>query len=162
MKRLLATALLLCLCSCDRLTKQKLPEDAASPFRVPTASELFDLQSKCSAMGEKLMQDNLIGSDETQSQVSHYNPKDNRCYVKLSVSTANLSAPREKYVEDDYLIDGQSKEQLAYLLVKGEKKTGMALDSSLQTLMQDKKQSFTDADAVSDLMDSFVATDRKP
>jgi hypothetical protein len=38
----------------------------------------------------------------------------------------------------------------------------MVFDSSLQKLMQEKKQSDTDAEAISDLIDSFVATDRRP
>jgi hypothetical protein len=80
MKRLTVIALLL-LCSCDRLSKQKRPEATASPYCVPSATELFDLQSKCTAMGEKVLQENLVGTALTKEQVSHYNPKDNRCYV---------------------------------------------------------------------------------
>jgi hypothetical protein len=44
---------------------------------------------------------------------------------------------------------------------KGEKKNGMVLDSSLLKLMQEKKQSNTDADAIGELIDGFVATDRR-
>ena len=131
-------------------------------FREATATELFVLQSKCTAMGEKVMAENFIGDALTQEQVSHYNPKDNRCYVKLTVSTANLTTPRENYIEDVYLKDGQSKELLADVFYKGEKKSGSVFDSSLQKLMQEKKQSDTDADAISDLIDSFVAADRRP
>jgi hypothetical protein len=160
MKRLTVTALLLLLCSCDRLSKQKQPE-AASSYRAPSATELFDLQSKCTAMGEKVLEGNFIGNALTQEQVSHYNPKDNRCYVKLSVSTADLTTPRENYIEDDYLYDGQSKEILADTFVKGDKKSGMVFDSSLRKLLQEKKQSDTDFDAISDLIDSFVATERR-
>jgi hypothetical protein len=162
MKRLTVTALLLLLCSCDRLSKSKQPEPAASLFRAPTATELFDLQSKCSAMGEKILQDNIIGNALTQEQISHYNPKDNRCYVKLSVSTADLTKPREDTREDDYLEDGQTNEMLANWTRRGETKSGMVFDSNLQKLMQEKKQSDTDAEAISDLIDSFVATDRRP
>lgn len=158
MKGLTVIALLL-LCSCGP-SKQKQPEEA-SPYRAPSATELFDLQSKCTAMGVKILEENSIGNALTQEQVSHYNPKDNRCYVKLSVSTADLTTPRENYVEDDYLEDGQSGEILADTFVKGQKKSGMVFDSSLQKLMQEKKQSDTDADAISDLIDSFVATERR-
>lgn len=160
MKRLTATALLLLLCSCGP-SKEKHPEEPAL-FRTPSATELFDLQSKCSAMGEKVLEGNIIGNALTQEQVSHYNPKDNRCYVKLTVSTADLTKPRENYIEDVYLNDGQSTELLADVFYKGEKKSGMVNDSSLLKLMQEKKQSNTDADAISDLIDSFVSTDRRP
>jgi hypothetical protein len=54
------------------------------------------------------------------------------------------------------------EEMLADMFVKGEKKSGMVFDSSLQKIMLEKKQSDTDADAISSLMDSFVTTDRKP
>ena len=161
MNRLTITASLLLLCSCDRLPKPNQPE-AGSTFRAPSATELFDLQSKCSAMGEKVLQNNFIGNALTQEQVSHYNPKDNRCYVKLSVHTADLTTPRDKYIEDNYLEDGQSGEILADTFVKAEKKSGMVFDSSLRKLMQEKKQADTDTDAISDLIDSFVATDRRP
>jgi hypothetical protein len=113
-------------------------------------------------MGEKLMEGNTIGNALTQDQVSHYNPKDNRCYVKLTVSTADLRTPRDKYRTDDYLYDGQTHEMLANVTHNGDSKTAMVFDSSLQKLMRDNKQSNTDFEAISDLVDSFVATDRKP
>ncbi len=159
MKRLTIAALLL-LSSCD-MTKKKQPE-IASPFRTPSATELFDLQSKCTAMGQKVLQSNVIGAALTQEQVSHYNPKDNRCYVRLTVSTADLTAPRDKYIQDTYLEDGQSGEILADTFVKGETKSGIVFDASLQKIMQEKKQSSTDFYAIRDLIDSFVATDRRP
>jgi len=65
--------LLLVLCSCDRLSKkndagQKQPEEAPS-FRALSATELFDLQSRCTLMGEKIMQESHIGTAMTQQQV---------------------------------------------------------------------------------------------
>lgn len=161
MKRLTITTLLLSLCACDTASKPKQPE-AAPSYRVPSATELFDLQSKCTAMGEKVLEGNFIGNALTQDQVSHYNPKDNRCYVRLTVSTADLTTPRENYMEDVYLEDGQSGELLAHIFVKGEKMGGMIHDSDLLKIMQEKKQSNTDFYAISDLIDSFVASERKP
>ena len=156
---LVTTVLLLSLCSCNMTPK---PKPEAASFRTPSATELFDLQSKCTAMGKKIMEDNIIGNALTQEQVSHYNPKDNRCYVKLTVSTADLTTPRDKYRQDDYLEDGQTNEMLASVTHNGDSKSAMVFDSSLQKLMHDKNQSSTDFDAVSDLMDSFVTTERKP
>jgi hypothetical protein len=163
MKRLTVIALTLFVCSCDKAPQQKQPETVPtpSPFRAPTATELFELQSKCTVLGEKIMRENVIGSALTQQQTSHYNPKDNRCYVKLDVSTADLTTPSEKYIEDEYLYDGQSNEMLAALTYQGEKKSGIVYDSSLEKLMQEKKQSTENFDAVRDLIDSFVATDRR-
>jgi hypothetical protein len=149
-------------CSCDRLSKPTQPVEPPPLFRTPSATELFDLQSKCTAMGEKVMEGNVIGNALTQEQVSHYNPKDNRCYVKLDVHTANLTTPREDYMDSDYLYDGQSREMLAYISTRGDKRVGRIWDSGLLKLMQEKKQSDTDVDAISDLIDSFAATDRRP
>jgi hypothetical protein len=166
MKRLIVTALLLSLCSC-RPSKHDQPEqrqqpEATSPLRAPSATELFDLQSKCTVLGEKILRDNIIGDALTQEQVSHYNPKDNRCYVRLDVHTADLTTSRENYTEDEYLEDGQTDEMLAYVTQKGEKRSGMVFDSSLLGLLKEKQQSDTDPDAINDLIDSFVSTDRRP
>lgn len=58
-------------------------------------------------MGQRILDRNIIGKALTQEQVSHYNLKDNRCYVKLTVSTADLGTPGDKYEQHDYLYDGQ-------------------------------------------------------
>lgn len=161
MKRLIVTtALLLSLCSCNTTPKPK--PDEASTFRAPSATELFDLQSKCSLLGAKILEGNFIGKALTQEQVSHYNPKDNRCYVKLTVSSADLMTPPDKYTDDNFLYDGQSKEMLAYATGTGQKKASMVFDVSMKKILQEKKESDSDFYAVNELIDSFVATERKP
>jgi hypothetical protein len=57
------------------------------------------------------MEDNAIGSALTQSQVSNYDEKANRCYVELTVQSADLAAKRP--VMERFLFDGQTKELLA-------------------------------------------------
>jgi hypothetical protein len=59
------------------------------------------------------MDDNVIGRALTQSQVSHYGPKSNRCYVQLDVMTADLIAPPEKSYRSTFPYDGQTGEILA-------------------------------------------------
>jgi hypothetical protein len=113
-------------------------------------------------MGERIMNENIVGSALTQDEASHYNPKDNRCYVKLTVSTADLRTPQDSVINNDYLYDGQSKEMLAYVTRKGSDKSGMVFDDSLLNLMQEKKQSNTDPNDISDVIDSFVTTERRP
>lgn len=68
------------------------------------------------------MRENIIGPALTQEQVTHYNPKDNRCYVRLYVHTADLTTPRDHFESDGYLYDGQSNEMLAYVMQHGRKK----------------------------------------
>ena len=59
------------------------------------------------------MEDNIIGTALMQQQISRYNPITNRCYIKLEVSTADLGTPQERFVRNQYLFDGQTKEMLA-------------------------------------------------
>lgn len=71
-------------------------------FRPPTAAEVFNLRSKCAELGQKILDGNLTGPALTQSQVSHYDPETNRCYVRLDVDTADLTVPPEKAYRDSY------------------------------------------------------------
>ena len=91
-----------------------VPKDAVGEtiYKAPTATEVFNLRSKCAELGEKILDGNIIGSALAQEHVSHYDPKTNRCYVELDVHMADLS----KW--DDYrsrnLYDGQTGEILAW------------------------------------------------
>jgi hypothetical protein len=80
-------------------------------FRSPTATEVFNLRSKCAEFGEKIMKDTVTSEELTKNQVSHYDPKTNRCYVQLTVWKANL-AKAEEYFQQ-YLYDGQTGQLLA-------------------------------------------------
>ena len=89
--------------------------------RLPTASEVFHLRTACSEFGVKIMNENFIGRALTQDQVSHYDPKTNRCYVQLTVQSADMSG---KFFAS-YLYDGQTKEMLAFIQKKEGEKTFM-------------------------------------
>ncbi len=65
----------------------------------------------------------MIGSALTQSVVSNYNEKTDRCYVDLTVQTANLRQPNQ--IMDQYLFDGQTKELLATTKDDNGVKSGM-------------------------------------
>jgi hypothetical protein len=42
------------------------------------------------ALGDKVLEGNIIvGTGLSQSQVSHYNERTNRCYVELTIQTAD-------------------------------------------------------------------------
>ena len=103
--------------------------------QLPTASEVFHLRSECAEFGVKIFDKSLIGSALTQSQVSHYNPKTNRCYVELTIQTADYT--KRPGIISGYLYDGQTGELLAYTKIEKErgltegpsekdKKTGIA------------------------------------
>jgi hypothetical protein len=123
-------------------------------FQLPTATEVFNLRSKCTALGEKIMEENLIGSALTQSQVSHYNPQTNRCYVELTVQTADLQ--KANYYSRS-LFDGQTKEMLAFARVEKGIESGIVYDR------QNKPAPLTNEGWVeaSNYMDQMMADDRR-
>lgn len=102
------------------------PPKAPATWQLPTATEAFHLQSECVRLGEKILDGNLIGSALTQSQVSHYSPRTNRCYVNLTVSTADLKSP-DLYMSNN-LYDGQTGELLAFTKIEHGKRTGISFE----------------------------------
>ena len=74
------------------------------------------------------MNENVIGSALAQEQVSHYNPKTNRCYVRLNVHMADLSKFDENY--SIHLFDGQTGEMLGFAQSKKGVKSGLMFDYS--------------------------------
>jgi hypothetical protein len=95
---------------------------AAQQQRTPTATEVFNLRSRCAALGERILEGNTIGSALTQSQVTHYEPRTNRCYVELTIQTADASKPIDQHYHHRVLYDGQTKEMLAWALIERGKK----------------------------------------
>lgn len=83
----------------------------APAFRSPTATEVFNLRSKCAELGDKILKNTVAGSELTKNQVSRYDPKTNRCYVQLTVWNANLPKGDEYFHQ--YLYDGQTGQVLA-------------------------------------------------
>jgi hypothetical protein len=97
------------------------PSAPVSP--LPTATEVFVLRSKCSELGDKIKDANLIGPALTQSVVSHYEPRTNRCYVQLTTQTANITAGLT-YLNQG-LYDGQTNQLLAFVSMEHDVRKGM-------------------------------------
>jgi hypothetical protein len=141
---LILSVLILC-SGCQRSPTPK-PVGTDSPaFQKPTATEVFNLRSKCAELGEKLNGEydltgiGLATADDLpypfqQEHFSHYDPTTNRCYVELRaspnlgvltmLSTRNAKALKIRgdflaRYEVDYLerrlYDGQTGEELASL-----------------------------------------------
>lgn len=126
MRIVLLSATLVFLSSCDSSTsnpKANQPSTAAV-HQLPTASEVFYLRSECAKLGEKILDNNFIGRALTQSQVSRYNPKINRCYVELTVQSADMTKQAE--IMSRYLFDGQTREMLDYAKIEKGKQSGMS------------------------------------
>jgi hypothetical protein len=94
--------------------------------RLPTATEVFHLRSECAALGRKILDNNVVGSALSQSQISHYDPKSNRCYVELTVQTADLTKPQDVFRR--YLFDGQTDDMLAVTRIEKGERSGMVFD----------------------------------
>jgi len=110
------------------LTRQSIGE---STFLPPTATEIFHLRSQCAALGKKIFDSSVAGPALYKSQMSRYTPQTNRCYVELTVQTADTTTPL-RYLSR-YLYDGQTGEMLAAAQIKEGKKWGMVYDQSYQT-----------------------------
>jgi hypothetical protein len=130
--------------------------------RLPSAEEVFHLRSECAQLAEKKLESNVVGPALTQSQLSHYNPQTNRCYVKVTVQTANLS-DRNIYASD-YLYDGQTGELLASHTFRGTtcpiepncKTTGIVFDEHHQM-----KRGTSTAQDAEDYIDSMMDDPRE-
>ncbi len=133
------------------------PKPAATKL---SATELFALRTKCAALGEKILQDNSISPALTHEQVSHYNTETGHCYVKLEDHTANPDSA-ENYMSDEVLYDGQTGERLASASMQGkDKKSAWISSTSLQHFAHDS--AYPPYEEARDLIDKFVAEDRKP
>jgi len=109
-RALFALSMLLFFSGCQKSSAPIPPVDAHS-FRSPTASEVFNLRSKCAELGEKILKNTVFGAELTKHQLSHYEPKTNSCYVRLTVWNANLTKGDEYFQQ--YLFDGQTGQVLA-------------------------------------------------
>lgn len=110
------------LASCCHQQPPVAAAHADAVTRPPTATEVFHLRSECAALGDRIRSKNIIGIALTQDQVSHYDPKTNRCYVQLTVQTADVSNPN--YFAT-YLYDGQTGEMLATAKMDHGRRAGM-------------------------------------
>ena len=92
------------------------------------------------------MDGNIIGSALAKEQVSHYDPKANRCYVELDVHMADLSKYDEYYSR--YCYDGQTGELLGWVRSEKGIKTGFFKNADLLNF-----------DAVEARIDNLMADD---
>jgi hypothetical protein len=108
--RLFTFSVLLFFSGCKQSSAPLSPVDVPS-FRSPTATEVFDLRSKCAELSEKVLKNTVISNGLKKDQVSHYEPKTNRCYVQLTVWGGDLAKGSEYFQQS--LFDGQTGQELA-------------------------------------------------
>ena len=84
--------------------------------KLPTASEVFSLRTKCAQLGRELDDNMLHGPAIHRETVSNYSAKSNRCYVMLSDTTDDMTDHVEYF---RVLYDGQTQERLAWTKWRG-------------------------------------------
>ena len=114
---------------CQKTPTSKIAADEPA-FRKPTATEVFNLRSKCVELAKKIDDDHdQTGCDVfrlsghycffQQEHFSHYDPRTNRCNVELRVTlTAGAVDLKEAknyeiYYANRFLYDGQTGDELA-------------------------------------------------
>jgi hypothetical protein len=119
------------------------PAEQGQPSQAlrPTASEVFKLRSECVALGDSLLEANVIGPALAHEALSHYDPNTNRCYIEITVHTADLSAKNPYY--GTYLYDGQTREMLASFTTKNGEKSGLVFGVLPDKPTDDNGFSFT-------------------
>ncbi|MBU6431599.1 MAG: hypothetical protein KGJ58_00275 [Patescibacteria group bacterium] len=121
----------------NQLKRQVNSKTSQHVYNLPTATEVFRLRSECATIGQKILGNNIIGSALIQSQVSHYNSETNRCYVKLTVQSANLSGD----YFSNYLFDGQTGDLLVSATQqKGKKEYGIIFNGPAKTIVSDSSE----------------------
>lgn len=108
--RLCGLSLLVFFSGCQKSSAPIAPVDAPA-FRPPTATEVFNLRSKCAELGEKIMKNTVVADALKKDQLSHYEPKTNRCYVQLTIWNADLAKGNDYFQR--YLFDGQTGQVMA-------------------------------------------------
>jgi hypothetical protein len=149
---------ILTLYSCQRAP----PERASAPPNTapPSETEIFDLRTKCAALGEKIMEGNIIGNALAQDALSRYNPDNNRCYVKLSVYSADFTTRLEDRISYEYLYDSQTHELLAQASLDHGKRSASIMSDSLKSFVHDPVIPTWEETAV--LSSRSMAEERKP
>lgn len=100
--RVLVGATLTVLCACEKPQIRHGRGSDEPRLRQPTASEVFNLRSQCAKLGSQIneqhdltFRDYYEAMDEPvfleQEEVSHYDPKTNRCYVELEVTVSSVT-----------------------------------------------------------------------
>ncbi len=137
------------LCGCQKTSPIA---EGQRTFRPPSATEVFNLRTKCAELGDRLLETvlkaDVIGAALAHEATSRYDPKTDRCYVRLDVHTADFT----KYAEMNasYLYDGQTREILAYASSEHGAKTGQSYI--------DNEHGY---DAGLKTIEAFMADDRK-
>ena len=100
---------------------------AQPSFQPPTATELFNLRSRCAALGDKFLDGFFVTSGLTKSITSRYDPRTNHCYGELVIQNGS-----HEFYYDRTLYDLQTEELLASATINKGKKVGLGGSGELR------------------------------
>jgi hypothetical protein len=122
-------------------------------FQPPTATEVFNLRTKCVQLAEKMLENLAHGPAITAWQASHYDPQTNHCYVQMT--TQNIEDQNKSTSVNLY--DGQTEDLLAFIKIERGRKAGIVFD------WRHTPKSLTNAgwDDAKEYMDQMMTEDRK-
>jgi hypothetical protein len=91
----------------------------------------LELHSTCDALGQRILEVNVVRSALYQEQFAHYSPSQNRCYVEMRVQSGDQDLRTDRFGR--YLYDGETRELLAFAQIRGGKKSGRVYDLQHRT-----------------------------
>ncbi len=106
-------------------------------LREPSASEIFNLRTKCAQLVEQMPEAHEGRNPNVQNEThtSHFDPKTNRCYAEFDEQKRDLdlkSGLPLGWETDTFLYDAQTHDLLAWTSVQGDHKAALvARDSGL-------------------------------
>lgn len=105
---------------------------AAFAQMPPTATEAFNLRIRCKEMADKKSENFYLGPVQEilfSAWSSKYDPKNNRCYIRIDVHRRSASFD----IEHHQVYDAQTDDLLATADIQNGKKHGMVFDLNHRT-----------------------------
>lgn len=143
----LLTPLLMLSLGCERPAPKPVADE--SPYQKPTATEVFNLRSRCAELGDQIWKDHMMKSSLDQTHLVHYEPKTNRCYVELRIYLAHDGLGSAD-LKGRTLYDGQTREVLAFVHSRMDKQEAWSWDG------------IDVFDTINRRIDSLMGEDKRP
>jgi hypothetical protein len=112
--------------------------------QTPSATEVFNLRSRCAELGQKFVDDLVVGSALTKSLTSRYDSRTNHCYGDVITESIGTFSYHNRS-----LFDLQTGEILAFAKMERGNKVGMVFG---RLSKMDNDLGFTDANEYIDKM----------
>jgi hypothetical protein len=123
----LSLSTLLIVGGCSKPTAQATPAQVRF-FQFPTATEVFNLRTKCQQAGEKLDSSLAYGPHWSRQLTTNYRIETGRCYAEVY----DTDATTDELIRSLY--DAQTRDQLAFAKKRKDTESGMIfMDNNIDT-----------------------------